>query len=145
MTAPVMLGPAMRADLIIDMDGKPGQTYRVIDDFYQDLAYKLVDTPGLRGLPGMWVARPDAQTPSRYRPSRLTVEQYRAQWKLPREHPMTAPGYSERRSGLAKQIGLGRGRRASLEEPEPVAPETVPAPQTRSRRRGRSRSATTAT
>jgi FtsP/CotA-like multicopper oxidase with cupredoxin domain len=39
----VVLGPAMRADLIIDMDGKPGQTYRVIDDFYQDLAYKLVD------------------------------------------------------------------------------------------------------
>src|SRR5438105_3826283 len=39
----VMLGPAMRIDLIIDMTGKPGQSYRVIDDFYQDLAYKLVD------------------------------------------------------------------------------------------------------
>jgi len=39
----VVLGPAMRADLIIDMDGEPGQTYRVTDDFYQDLAYKLVD------------------------------------------------------------------------------------------------------
>ena len=38
-----MLGPAMRADLIIDMDGKPGEIYRVIDDFYQDLAYKLID------------------------------------------------------------------------------------------------------
>jgi predicted transcriptional regulator len=25
---------------------------------------------------------------------------------------MVAPGYSERRSGLAKQLGLGRGRRA---------------------------------
>jgi FtsP/CotA-like multicopper oxidase with cupredoxin domain len=33
----------MRADLIIDMEGKPGQTYRVFDDFYRDLAYKLVD------------------------------------------------------------------------------------------------------
>jgi predicted transcriptional regulator len=43
----------------------------------------------------------------------LTMEQYRARWKLPREHPMTAPAYSERRSGLAKQFGLGRGRRAS--------------------------------
>jgi FtsP/CotA-like multicopper oxidase with cupredoxin domain len=31
----LLLGPAMRADLIIDMDGKPGQSYRVIDDFYQ--------------------------------------------------------------------------------------------------------------
>ena len=39
----LVLGPAMRADLIIDMDGKPGEIYRVIDDFYQDLAYKLID------------------------------------------------------------------------------------------------------
>jgi FtsP/CotA-like multicopper oxidase with cupredoxin domain len=39
----VVLGPAMRADLIIDMDGKPGQTYRLTDDFYGDLAYKLLD------------------------------------------------------------------------------------------------------
>jgi FtsP/CotA-like multicopper oxidase with cupredoxin domain len=39
----LVLGPAMRADLIIDMAGKPGQTYRVIDDFYPDLTYKLVD------------------------------------------------------------------------------------------------------
>jgi predicted transcriptional regulator len=75
----------------------------------------------------------------------LSVDQYRARWNLPREHPMTAPGYSERRSSLAKQIGLGRGSRASREEPEPVATETVPAPQPRSRRRGRPRSATTAT
>jgi predicted transcriptional regulator len=73
----------------------------------------------------------------------LTVEQYRARWSLPREHPMVAPGYSERRSSLAKQIGLGRGRRASREEPEPVAPEAAVAPHSRSRRRGRPRSATT--
>jgi FtsP/CotA-like multicopper oxidase with cupredoxin domain len=39
----VVLGPAMRADLIIDMTGTPGQSYRVIDDYYQDLAYKLAD------------------------------------------------------------------------------------------------------
>jgi FtsP/CotA-like multicopper oxidase with cupredoxin domain len=39
----VVLGPAMRADVMIDMAGKLGQTYRVIDDFYNDLAYKLVD------------------------------------------------------------------------------------------------------
>ena len=39
----LVLGPAMRADLIIDMVGKPDQTYRVIDDFCRDLAYKLVD------------------------------------------------------------------------------------------------------
>jgi predicted transcriptional regulator len=73
----------------------------------------------------------------------LSVDQYRARWNLPRDHPMTAPGYSERRSSLAKQIGLGRGRRASSEEPESVALETPAAPPPRSRRRGRPRSAAT--
>jgi hypothetical protein len=72
----------------------------------------------------------------------LTVEQYRVRWDLARDHPITAPSYSERRSGLAKQIGLGRGRRASRDEPEPITPETPAAPQLRSRRRGRPRSAT---
>jgi FtsP/CotA-like multicopper oxidase with cupredoxin domain len=38
-----VLGPAMRADLILDMAGTPGRSYAVIDDFYRDLAYKLVD------------------------------------------------------------------------------------------------------
>jgi predicted transcriptional regulator len=75
----------------------------------------------------------------------LTVAQYRARWNLSRAHEITAPGYSERRSGLAKQIGLGRGRRASREETEPIAPEIPTAEQPRSRRRGRARSATTET
>jgi predicted transcriptional regulator len=70
----------------------------------------------------------------------LSVDQYRARWNLPSEHPMTAPGYSERRSGLAKQLGLGRGRRTSHEEREPVAPETAAAAQPQSRRRGMPRS-----
>jgi predicted transcriptional regulator len=38
----------------------------------------------------------------------LTVEEYRARWKLPPEHPMVAPTYREKRSQLAKQLGLGR-------------------------------------
>jgi predicted transcriptional regulator len=67
----------------------------------------------------------------------LTVAQYRARWNLSRAHEITAPGYSERRSGLAKQIGLGRGRAVSREEPEPAAPEGPAARQPRSRRRGR--------
>ena len=73
----------------------------------------------------------------------LTVEQYRARWNLSRDHPMVALGYSERRSGLAKQIGLGRGRGASHEEAGSVAPETGATPQPRSRRRGRPRSTAT--
>jgi predicted transcriptional regulator len=74
----------------------------------------------------------------------LSIDQYRARWNLSREHPMTALGYSERRSELAKHLGLGRGGRASRGESEAVAPETPTAPQARSRRRGRSRSVTTA-
>ena len=68
----------------------------------------------------------------------LSVDQYRTRWNLSREHPITAPSYSERRSSLAKQLGLGRGRRRSREEAQAVVPETPPAPQSRSRRRRRS-------
>ena len=75
----------------------------------------------------------------------MSVDQYRARWNLSREHPITAPSYSERRSGLAKELGLGRGRRRSREEADAVVPETPPAPQQRSRRPRRPRSPTTTT
>ncbi len=39
----LLLGPAMRADLIVDMAGAPGRRYAVTDDFYRDLAYTLLD------------------------------------------------------------------------------------------------------
>lgn len=38
----------------------------------------------------------------------LTPDEYRARYGLPADYPMTAPGYSERRRVLAKEIGLGR-------------------------------------
>jgi len=38
----LLLGPAMRIDVVLDMIGEPGRRYRVIDDFYDDLAYTLV-------------------------------------------------------------------------------------------------------
>lgn len=38
----LLLGPAMRADLVLDMQGKPGERYRVIDDYDEDLQYDLV-------------------------------------------------------------------------------------------------------
>jgi FtsP/CotA-like multicopper oxidase with cupredoxin domain len=37
----VLLGPAMRVDLAIDMQGEPGERYQVIDDFYDGLSYWL--------------------------------------------------------------------------------------------------------
>jgi predicted transcriptional regulator len=40
----------------------------------------------------------------------MTPEQYRAKWGLDSSYPMVAPNYAERRSELAKQIGLGTHR-----------------------------------
>jgi FtsP/CotA-like multicopper oxidase with cupredoxin domain len=39
----VVLGPAMRADLVLDMIGQPGAASPVVDGFDSDLNYKLVD------------------------------------------------------------------------------------------------------
>jgi predicted transcriptional regulator len=50
----------------------------------------------------------------------LEVADYRARWKLPADHPITAPSYSARRSTMAKEIGLGRRAAA---EPSPSATE----------------------
>lgn len=41
----------------------------------------------------------------------LTPEEYRERWGLAADYPMVAPSYAERRSELAKQIGLGKKRR----------------------------------
>ncbi|WIJ23418.1 MucR family transcriptional regulator [Devosia sp. RR2S18] len=38
----------------------------------------------------------------------LSPDQYRAKWNLPKDYPMVAPAYAERRSELAKTHGLGR-------------------------------------
>jgi len=40
----IVLGPAMRVDIVLDMQGEPGRRYRVTDDFYGDrLTYTLVE------------------------------------------------------------------------------------------------------
>src|SRR5438270_4255302 len=39
-------------------------------------------------------------------------EEYLRRWGLRPDHPLTAPAYSERRSTLAKQLGLGRKPKA---------------------------------
>jgi FtsP/CotA-like multicopper oxidase with cupredoxin domain len=39
----VVLGAAMRADLIIDMTGKPGERFTITDTFYRRFAYRLLD------------------------------------------------------------------------------------------------------
>ena len=39
---------------------------------------------------------------------KLTPQQYREKWGLPRDYPMVAPNYAKTLSALAKKIGLGR-------------------------------------
>ena len=39
---------------------------------------------------------------------KLTPQEYRDKWDLPRDYPMVAPQYAQTRSTLAKKIGLGR-------------------------------------
>jgi predicted transcriptional regulator len=63
---------------------------------------------------------------------------YRTRWKLSADHPITAPVYSERRSTMAKDLGLGR--KAQEAAVAPPAPEVV-APAAMPRRGRRSRSA----
>ncbi|QJU60169.1 MucR family transcriptional regulator [Sphingomonas sp. AP4-R1] len=46
----------------------------------------------------------------------LTPEQYRAKWGLPRDYPLVAPSYAEKRRTLAKAIGFGRMPAKVLEE-----------------------------
>jgi predicted transcriptional regulator len=55
----------------------------------------------------------------------LTVDQYRAKWALPSSYPMVAPNYTQNRSTLAKQMGLGRSR------------TVVPAPKKRAGKPGK--------
>ena len=71
----------------------------------------------------------------------LTGEQYLKRWNLPSDHPLTAPTYSEQRSSLAKELGLGRGGRQGAGEGE----ETAAARPRRGRPRGAGRAAREAT
>jgi predicted transcriptional regulator len=69
----------------------------------------------------------------------LSPAEYRSRWKLRPDHRMTAQGYSEQRSTMAKQLGLGRGRQAAEEAPKSPEPDQI-APQSRPRRQRRTRS-----
>jgi FtsP/CotA-like multicopper oxidase with cupredoxin domain len=39
----IVLGPAMRVDLVLDMTGAPGERFQVMDTFYRGLGYRLLD------------------------------------------------------------------------------------------------------
>jgi predicted transcriptional regulator len=58
----------------------------------------------------------------------LSPDEYRRRWELPSHHALVAPAYSERRSGIAKQLGLGQYGRG-------IPPADTPARPRRRRRR----------
>ncbi|MGE0873832.1 MAG: multicopper oxidase family protein [Burkholderiales bacterium] len=41
--AGIVLGPGMRADVLLDMSGSPGSRHRILDDWYRGRAYHLLD------------------------------------------------------------------------------------------------------
>ena len=58
----------------------------------------------------------------------LSRDEYRERWGLRNDHPLTAPAYTERRSMLAKELGLGRKPKAqagSAVSPPPAAPKPL--------------------
>jgi len=57
----------------------------------------------------------------------MTPDDYRQKWGLPASYPMVAPSYAQRRSALAKEIGLGKGSRRDA----PPAAKRAPARRTR--------------
>ena len=64
----------------------------------------------------------------------LNRDEYLSRWGLRSDHPLTAPAYSERRSTLAKALGLGRKPKVAM--PAAVRPTAAP---TQRRRPGRPR------
>ena len=74
----------------------------------------------------------------------LSRDEYLKRWGLRHDHPLTAPAYSERRSTLAKDIGLGRKATAEV-APAATDPVSPPADadvksEAKPTRRGRPRS-----
>jgi predicted transcriptional regulator len=65
----------------------------------------------------------------------LTPDAYRAKWGLPPTYPMVAPNYAQRRSELAKALGLGQRRRRA------GPPSTPEGARPTSGRRGRRKAA----
>lgn len=47
----------------------------------------------------------------------MTPDDYRAKWNLPKDYPMVAPNYAEKRRALAKEIGLGSKGRGGGRKP----------------------------
>ncbi|MGH6771471.1 MAG: multicopper oxidase family protein [Xanthobacteraceae bacterium] len=123
----VILGPAMRIDVVLDMQGEPGRRYRIIDDFYDRRPYWLTElsyeeSPPIRAhppdssfaLPRNPLPEPDVATAKRHQ---LTLQGGMmsgagmgmmgrgATWGI-NGHSMTGDGHA----GMPPLVTLRRGR-----------------------------------
>src|SRR5260370_39267790 len=75
----------------------------------------------------------------------LNPNEYLKRWGLRRDHPLTAPAYSEQRSTMAKQLGLGRKPKAQVApaatRAAPVSADADPKTRAKPKRSRGSRSA----
>ena len=92
----VVLGPAMRSDLVLDMTGAPGSALAVIDSFYERLAYRLVDLAYSDEAP----LRPKPLPPPRALPANTSPEPDIAHAE---RHDVTLTG------GMMGGMGMGMG------------------------------------
>lgn len=71
----------------------------------------------------------------------MTPEQYRERWGLPSDYPLVAPNYAERRSHLAREIGLGRKINAGVDAAARASAVEGTEGEERPARRGRAKKA----
>ncbi|NNH65530.1 multicopper oxidase family protein [Rhizobium laguerreae] len=92
----ILLGPAMRIDVVLDKQGEPGRRYDVTDDFYDGLSYRLTQLAY------------DQQPPLRERPLDASLD-------LPR-NPLPEPDFgTSERHDLTLQGGMmGGGMMAGM-------------------------------
>ncbi|HTV26204.1 MAG TPA: MucR family transcriptional regulator [Xanthobacteraceae bacterium] len=81
----------------------------------------------------------------------LSPDDYRTRWNLTATYPLTAPAYAERRSAIAKELGLGRSPQltaapvvaSTRAELDPAFVASLSQPKRRGRPRGTALTATT--
>jgi predicted transcriptional regulator len=59
----------------------------------------------------------------------LQIAEYLRRWELASDHPLTAPAYSEQRSTMAKELGLGRKRSRPRSRTRRAKGASAPNPQ----------------
>ncbi len=96
-------------------EGKPVPAVPIKKSIHQDYLISLEDGAKVKML-------------KRYLATRfgLTPDEYRAKWGLPSDYPMVAPAYSERRSTLARESGLGQKPKTSPARAAPADDAEAP-------------------